>query len=499
MTKRKKRNAITLVSLLLALSALIGLYVWYGNKTAATDDSQETENITLATLDTAKVTDIHYIGSDVDINLTLTEGNWTSKEEPERPINQDNVNSMLSVISEINAYQTVVKSPDNLSEYGLDSPYAYIQATLEDGSTVKLLLGDEIITAEGYYAMVNDDPAVYLVTINYGSGLHLNNFDLTEIEKAPEITAQNITYLSVDNRDNEDVELKYNDKATLDNSGSSLYTWQVLKPYDNGYSADSSLIATLAANYTTFDFLDCVDYKGDDLSKYGLDQPTATINIGYFVETSAASTTPSTDSSTALTTEASTTKTDKEYKIYIGDKNDDGDYYVKSEGSHMVYTLSASTVDTMLKVDVFSLINPYVCIPNIDNVDRITAEFAGKEYNLGITRTTEANDSGEEETKATYSFNGKTAIEDQFKELYQKMISSKYDAEMKEEVDTSTIDPVLTLNFHIFGDEEKTINASFLPYNDSFYIVDKGTGRYFLVDKRTIDDLASAISLFKAD
>jgi hypothetical protein len=169
----------------------------------------------LATVDTAKVTAIHYTGEDVDINLTLEDGVWESLEEPDRPINQEKVTSMLDTISDITADQKVVEAPDNLEDFGLKVPSSYVQVTMKDGSTVTLQLGNKAVTGDGYYALVNDDTTVYLVAATYGTGLTFTNSDLTKIEAAPEITAENITYLSIDNRDGEDIELKNHTAAKL--------------------------------------------------------------------------------------------------------------------------------------------------------------------------------------------------------------------------------------------------------------------------------------------
>ncbi|MDD3173295.1 MAG: DUF4340 domain-containing protein, partial [Herbinix sp.] len=184
------------------------------------------------------------------------------------------------------------------------------------------------------------------------------------------------------------------------------------------------------------------------------------------------------------------------YKIFIGDKDENGDYYVRSDGSNAVYTLSSDTVDTMLQVEVFSIMNPYVCLPNIDSVDKISAEIAGKQYTMQIKHPTATNDADKDETSATYYYNGNEVTEDNFKSVYQSMIAAKYDAELTQDVDTSALEPVMTLSYHIFGDTDKTFTTSYLSYNDSFYIADIGKSVYFLVDKRVIDQITNAISTF---
>ncbi len=485
MAKRKKRNALTLVSLLLALVALIGIYVWYSNKEVEEKSSSGGESdIVIASVDTSKVVALWYKGLDIDMEFILEDGIWSSVKEPERPINQSNIESMLQVISDIKAYQKVTDQYEEAAEYGLDNPTLYIKATLEDGSTTTLKLGNEAITGDGYYAVVNDDTKVYL--LNYTYKLSFTNMDMTEIVAAPEIIAENITYIHIDNRDSEDIELKYSKDAILDNSGSNMYNWQILKPYGEGFSADSSKIGELQANYSSFNFIDCIDYKGDDLGQYGLDNPSAILQIGYLTS----------DGETVEDSTDETTMVEKEYKLYIGNKDDQGNYFVRSDTSNAVYTLGSALVDKMLEVDVFALMNPYITLPNINMVDGISADIHGKLYEMKINRTVTKDDSSEEVTKETFYYQGEEVEEESFKKLYQQMISAQYDAKLKEEVDISGLKPVVTLSYHLFGDVERTITASFLPYNDSFYITDIGKGVYFLADKRVIDDIADAITSF---
>lgn len=493
MTKRKKKSAIKLISLLFTLVILIGVYVWYSTQKAVPDDAEDTvsESISLVTLDTTKITALHYIGEDIDINLVLKDGLWISSDEPDRPINQDNVASMLNNFSNITADKMVVEAPENLADFGFDSPFASLQATLEDGTITTLKLGDLVLSGDGYYALVNDDNKVYILPTSYG--VSFSDLDMTAIAVAPTITAENITYINIDSRDGEDYELKYNENVVQDNSGANLYNWEILKPYGVGYTADSTAISTLQSNYTSFNYLACVDYKGDDLSQYGLDNPAATIDIGYYE--SATQTEPTANSNTSDTSENSTNTVDKEYKIYIGNLDESGNYYVRVDGSNAVYTLSSDTVNTMLQVDAFSMMNKSISIPSIENVDKISAKIDGVQYEMEIRRTV-TNADGAEGTQSTYFYNGKEENEDLFKSVYETMIGASYDSELKDEVETSAIVPYMTLSYHIIGNYETTITASYLPYNDSFYIVDKGDGRYFLADKRVIDQIANVITTF---
>ncbi|MHB8128851.1 MAG: DUF4340 domain-containing protein, partial [Mobilitalea sp.] len=283
MAKRKKRNAITLVSLLLALVVLIGVYIWYVNQDVVPEKTEQVaQTISLATLDTKQLSSLHYMGDDVDMNLVFEGEVWKSVEEPERPINQIYVTNMIGVIDEISATRLVNEAPEDLDDYGLTKPAAYLQAKQADGVTVTLQIGDEVSTGSGYYALVNADNKVYLLDTTYGSGLVYTNVDLTEVEESPVITAENIHHIDIMNRDGDDFEIKYDPDNKLDNSGSGMFSWVILKPYEEGFTADGSKVSELEANYTSFDFISCVDYSGKDLSLYGLEDPMASVYIGYY-------------------------------------------------------------------------------------------------------------------------------------------------------------------------------------------------------------------------
>jgi hypothetical protein len=490
MAKRKKKNAITMVSLLLALVVLIGVYVWYSNKGTEKDNTDDTKSISLEMVDPSKVTAFHYVGADADMNFVLKDGVWQSKEEPDRPINQDNINNILNTISNITAMKLIEDSPSNLADFGLDAPKPYIEVTLADGSKMSFKVGVQAASGEGYYAMVNDNNKVYLVDNSYNTGLTYTNLSMTKLVNGPAVKAENINYINVEKRDSENVELKLMPNGANDNSGYGA-SWQYLKPYGDGYTADSNAISTLLQNYTSFNYTGCVDYKGDDLAKYGLDKPAASITVGYYETDSKPTPTPSTSGGPQ-----SQNKVGKIYKIYIGNKTEDGNYYVRVNDLNSVYLLLSTTVDAMLNVDPFTQLNKYAAIPNVLKVDKVTAEINGTTYAMTVKTTKTKDKENNEVIKQSFTFNGKDAEEETFKTLYRSLVSVMYDSQLNEKVDITKLKPVLKLSFHLTTDDS-TISLTCLPYNDSFYIVDKGTGKYFLADKRKVDLVVSNITKFK--
>ncbi len=497
MAKRKKRNALTLISLLLTLAALMGFYLWYTNREKTSPGEGEDSDIALSSINTDDVTALHYVYGDTDLTLVKEGDTWVSETDKNRPINQDRVKSLLGVIDEISATRLIAESADRLADFGLDQPEAYLQATLGDASAVTLKIGDKSAAGDGYYALVNEDNKVYLLASSYGSGLKYTDSDMTAVATSPKIEAANIRHINIDMRDGEDFELLYQEDNDLDNSKVSMFPWVILKPYPQVYTAESSAVTSLQGNYTSFNYIKCVEYSVKDLELYGLGQPMATIVLGYLEERTEKLEEPEKNPETGEEISEKTYYDDKEFKLFIGNQDESGNYYVKTDGDNAVYTLSKDTVDKMITVDTFSLLNKFVAIPNIEQVDKIEADIGGTVYTMNMERTSVKNEKGEDEVKTAYFYNGAEVEEDAFKTVYQGLISARYDAEIKEEINTDSSKPYLTVSFYLSDAGKTVLTASYLPYNDSFYIIQNGREKRFFADKRSIDDIVKAVVEFK--
>ncbi len=498
MSKRKKKNAVTLILLLFALSGLIGFYLWYTNREPISEEDTEEATIALSTIKTENIESLHYIYDDTDLAFVKEGEVWVSEEDRSRPINQDRIKSIIGVIDDISAMRIIAEKAEKLEDFGLADPKSYLQAVLSDGTKVTLQIGNKAATGEGYYALVNEDGKVYLLSDSYGSGLRFTNTDMTEVAEGPTIEAANIRRIVVDNRDSEDFELLYQEDNDLDKSGSAMFPWILVKPYAQGYSADSSAVTTLQEKYTAIDYIKCVEYNPIDLSQYSLDNPISVIKLEYLETRTEKLDKPEKDPDTGEEITEKTYYEPKEYKLSVGGLDENNNYYVMIEDDGAIYTMDKDAVDDMVEVDTFSLLNKFVAIPNIDMVDRVDIDIDGTSYTMSMERATGTNDAGEDEVKTTYFYNGKEVKEDVFKDVYQKIIAAQYDAPIKEEISAEGITPHLTMKFYLNDDKNTVLTASYLPYDDSFYIIKNGETRFF-ADKRKIDDIVKVVKEFKAE
>lgn len=496
MSKRKRKNAVTLILLLFVLAGLVGLYFWYTKSSSNSDETMEKETIMLSSIDIDQVSSLHYRYLDTDLTLHKEKEGWVSEKDRSRPINQDRVNSILRVIDEISAIRIIAESKDKLEDYGLMNPTSYLQVTLTDGSRITLQIGNEVATGDGYYALVNEIDKVYQLELAYGAGLKFSDTDMTAVAEKLSIEASNIRHIRVEHRDREDFELLYQESSTLDNSGSTMFPWVITKPYTMSYPADSQAVETLQEKYTTFDYIRCVEYSPSDLSKYGLDQPMSVINLGYLEERVEKLEQPEKDPDTGEEIKEKIDYDPKDFQLTVGNLDENNNYYVMLQGDKAVYTMDKDAIDSMVEVDVFGLMSKFVLIPNIDMVEHIDLEIDGKGYTMSMKRTTAKNEAGDEEVKTTYYYNGKEVEEDSFRDVYQALISAGYDSIIKEEINTEDMKAYLSMTFYL-NDEKKTVlTASYLPYDDRFYIIKNGETRFF-ADKRRIDDIVQTITELK--
>lgn len=506
MSKRNRKNLITLLSLLLILSLFITFYIWNKNRDNTLDKPKEQEleeetddNLLLSSLDKELINRIHIANEYMEITLIVEDATWKDEVDPFRPIKQDYVLDMINILEEVRAIRLVNEDPTDLAEYGLDDPLIKVQVEEADGKSLILQIGQSAITSEGYYSLVNDHDSVYLLENSFAWAFNLSVEDIMAVAEGPEFDPQRIYYIEVLERDGEDFELLY--EEGLDDSGADMFPWKVLKPFDEGYAADGAKVGEILPIFGDFDFIATVEYDSQNLSKYGLEEPAASIHVGYYKYYVETLDKPQVNPETGEDMMEKTYYEQLDYKIHVGNKDEEGNYYVRQDYSNAVYTMEASKVDAMLEVEIIDVLNSFILIPNIKYVDRIDIEIQGVPYTMEIKRTSRVNEDGEEEEVVTYYYQEEEVDEGVFKDVYQVMIAAGYDGRIREEVDIQEGQAFMTLTYHTSRPDgrKESDTSSYYNYNDSLYIVSSDGNTRFFADKRKIDRVAETIIEFKGD
>jgi hypothetical protein len=127
------------------------------------------------------------------------------------------------------------------------------------------------------------------------------------------------------------------------------------------YGVDDYQIQTLFSSLSGLTALKAVSYTADDetLKNYGLDTPKYTFEIDF---------------------------PDKNYKLYVGNKNTDGNYYIMTPTKNAVYEIAASNIEFIL-LNEYDLAKRTDIIPNIDDVSAITIGTTDKTYSFTLNGT----------------------------------------------------------------------------------------------------------------
>ena len=508
MSKRNRKNLITLLALLLILALFIGLYIWNKGRNNEEIDQEdqgqveETDNsILLSSLDKDLIRSIHIVNEHMEVTLILDEDEdvWKDELDPLRPINQVNVFNMLNLVEEVRAIRLVNENPEDLEEYGLEDSSIKVEVQQTDGKVLQLKIGHSAITSDGYYSLVDNDGSVYLLSNSFASVFGYTAEEMMTVEEGPVFDFQHIYYIEILKKDGEDFELSYDED--LDDSGIAMFPWKILKPFEEGYAADGSKVAEILPRFGDFEFLSTIEYDSRDLNQYGLEEPEASIHVAYYKYYVESLEEPEPHPETGEEMTEKTYYEQLDYKFYIGDKDEEGNYYVRKDYSNAVYTMDADKVDPMLEVEIIDVLNSFIIIPNIKYVDLIDIEIQGVPYKMEIKRAKTTNEDGEEEEVATYYYQDELVDEGVFKDVYQAMIGAGYDTRIREEIDIQGEEPFMTLTYYTSREDGRkgVETSSYYPYNDSFYVVSLDGNTRFFADKRKIDRIAERIIEFTGD
>lgn len=498
------KKSTKLVSAVAVLAVLGGVYVGlntYVSKEEQTESSSEEENKTkVFSVKTEDIKSLEFIVDKKETTFEKKDDSWVKKDETDFPVNQTTLDSAASAIETVEA-DRVLKNVDNLTEYGLDSPSNTITVDTSDGTT-KFNIGDENTSTNQYYITKDDDDnTVYVVAASTVTPFMDSLYDYAQGEDFPTIDSSTVKKVQVSENKDSYVLEENSDGATWDVSsdGSS-----------DKETADTTAAGNVTSGLGNFAFDQFVDYNAEDLSKYGLDKPYATITVDYQEEVEDTSSDSSESDSTASesdsedtegdeadSTDASndssssedtkTTTVDKQLVIYVGDEAGDGSRYVTVDNKQ-IYTMSTDTLSAVIDKtpsDLWSLIVNYL---SVKNLDQLQVTYGGTTNTVNVSRETTTDDDGNDKETTTYQLDGEDIESTTFTTFYNKLTNM---AGQKRLTDTYTpaTDPEMTV---VFTDSDKNqTTVTFYTYDTNYYAAVVGN-KIFLVNKMTVKEMFNA-------
>ena len=494
---KNRKKALIIAMICLAAAAVLYLLVVKMNQKEANSESDD--SLVISSVDSGQITAISYEKDGKSLSFIKEDGTWYDAEDKKFPVNQDSLTTMTNTLGAVSATRKLEK-PEALSEYGLDSPVLTVRYTASDGKEAEFIVGDMNDAAGGAYLKISGDDAVYLVSSDFADSFNSDIYQLADMESFPTITSDSITDISV-NSNGHTLEIKNDSEGgqtVLENG----------KEQENCASSSASQFISAVTGIT---FKSHVEYNCKDLSKYGLDQPTADVTVDYTTtetvssgdsddsesanstddtkaasaESAAENTSETADTGeTETETEAETVKVAKQVVLHIGSQNDDGDYYAAMDGSKEVHVISADTIKELIGKKASDFIDNEILSGTLSNAKSIDVTIGSDSWHLAKEEVAESETEAETEEK-WYEGDTEIALTD-LSSVYSDL-SGMSAEKILDTAAKPTRDAAISVTVKWEDDTETTI--SFTAYDSSFHLAEINGEARKLVNKRDVEKL----------
>lgn len=285
-----------------------------------------------------------------------------------------------------------VKAEDHLGDYGLDKPRAKVTTTFNDGSVVKMDIGNDAPSDLGTYVKYADKNEVYLVSKDSADAFLFSTLDLLSKDITDKTTTEEAAKLETLTLSG----TNFPEKVTMvPNDDETCAAYYKITSPDNRFvnvvngdtvkGAVRGLYATSVISYHPSD---------DQLSKYGLSKPAATVEAKYADGAS--------------------------YKLSSSKSDDNGNVYLYNHDTNIIYQLADTSVPwaTLTYED---LKYEYVLKPIQDKLSSIEVTADGKTYKFKLEKVTKTDDEGNETTSTKITCGDKAIAESKFSTFYDNL------------------------------------------------------------------------------
>lgn len=330
---KKRRTLLCMLAALAVLAALVPL-------ASRIPEERNTEEPTGASLglDTENLDRLTVEGEET-LTFVKQGDSWIYEADPTFPLDEKKITAMLDTLASLSATKTIDEGASAQS-YGLASPLCRVEA-----GSMELRIGSDAAMDGGRYFSTGDGK-VYITADDILTPFRYSLLELVKQETAPAMETL------------ETVTLERQGKAPLiiqNRQGEALcyspdYVWFV-----GTTPLDTENTETLIRHGTDMTWEGCAAYRAEDLSPFGLEDPTLRLTIRY-----------------SLPEEGT-------YTLEVGTAVS-GQYYARMNDSRVIYWMDAADVNALLEAEPESLYPNEVLLMDWSTATALTAELAGERY-----------------------------------------------------------------------------------------------------------------------
>nr|WP_325250876.1 DUF4340 domain-containing protein [uncultured Oscillibacter sp.] len=327
---RQRRTVTILTAVLLALLAAVLIVLGIRYRENREETPEDNESAAAAFMTVEGYSALVYSNGSTTLSFTAEEdGDWAWENDPQFPLRQETINSILALLINWRPQQTLAAEED-LSAYGLDEPAGALTLTGADGSVRALSFGKTTTDGTSRYVMEQSDPStVYIIADTLFTQMSVPIYDMCDVPLLPlleESAIRSILIRGPENEDDTPALVTVLTTAKRDGDGGPV-TW--LQGSENVTANET--VRALLEDIRALVFSRCVDYDPSDeaLTICGFDTPPAALTVNYTTDTG----------------------TEETISLTIGAQVLDGSgRYARLGDSTTIYSLPTAALDPLMRV-----------------------------------------------------------------------------------------------------------------------------------------------------
>lgn len=360
----KKKTLIILGALLLVLLLAYLVFVIVNSP-----DGEENPTYILADIDKDSLSEISYTYKEDSFTFHQVDGVWRLDSNPRLTFKENIIKGMITSFDPLKAWVSLGETNDEkLEEFGLKDPELSISMTDSVNGKKTYYIGLHNTFNSYYYFREQDSREVYMISSVVPIYFKYKLSDMVEGEIIPEFSLATTKKVSFSLPDGK--ELIYTHYAAGNkNEYTDAFSWYLSVDGGEEFAIDTELCRSFGAFLGTLKLSDVVTFDPSS-TDYGLDSAVI-MKVSY----------------TAVKDEEDNAKSadEREFELIIGSTDDEGNYYVKSTESGVVYRLKADILKKIANSDIESKKPTTITSINEQLIDKLTIAGGGKSLFINIT------------------------------------------------------------------------------------------------------------------
>lgn len=329
----KEKRLITLLSIILAVlcaAVLVVLSVRYRAARARADaDAAVSAAVEDVAADTGYTRLSYHNGAATLAFARDDSGRWFWESEPDFPLDDGHVEAILALLGALKPQQTL-DLPEDLSEYGLDSPHASLTAATADGAELSINMGNTTTDGDSYYALINGDGKLYIIADTLYLAMETPIYDMCVLPELPDLSEDRLSAVVLQGpageTDSEEEPSRVTTVLSAIRDESGAVTWRS----GGGNVTDLADVRALLADLAQLRVSKCVDFRPSDeaAALCGFDDPVS-LTVSYAADSGA----------------------NEAFTLYVGTQNLDATgRYVRIGDESAIYLMELAYLDPMMRL-----------------------------------------------------------------------------------------------------------------------------------------------------